>query len=126
MTREANLHELTREALAEARELFPDAIVDIEHRGDGECEIEPPFFSVFLSGVLVWALAARKDGESVWVRSSGVDPSVLTVDVRWTGVEPSPMSWEGQTGAAARVGLTLERSSNGRERHVRLSLPRHA
>ena len=72
-----NLHVLTREALDCARLAFPDPLIDVEHRGEGDCEVNAAGVVATIAALLGVGLAALADGESLWLRSSGTDATVL-------------------------------------------------
>jgi hypothetical protein len=117
----ANLHELAREALAIARVAFPDPLADVEHRGDGDCVVNGEAIVDLLSRVLREAFAALEDGESLWMRSSGVDPETLAIDVRWRGATP-----RSGAGLAAGEGMQLTIEADAGEQHVRLEFSRNS
>lgn len=120
MTKNENLHELTRDALAHVRLTFPDATVDVEHRGDGECEVDGPAVATAIAAVLAAGIAVLDEGESLWMRSSGLDASALTVEVRWRGGEPDATTWS----AISTACSAIESLAEGRERRVRLRFRR--
>lgn len=124
MIRPANLHVLTRDALERARVDYPDALIDVEHRGDGECEADGPAFVTALAVLLGLALAALEPGESLWMRSSGVDGAQLAVDLRWRGQEADPVRLADAHRAAEAAGGTIVRDGSAADRHLGLRLDR--
>lgn len=100
-TRAVNLHEAVRDVVNAVRRDFPDALVDLEHRGDGEAELDVGALASAVEAIARAALSAtRGSAESVWMRSSGADPSTLSVTARWRGPAADPAAF-----AAAKTGL---------------------
>lgn len=118
MIRPANLHVLTREALERVRAAFPDPLIDVEHRGEGDCEVDGSAVVETIAALLGSALAALADGESLWMRSSGADASQLAVDLRWRGAKPAGAGVAEAEGAAERAGGRLVRDDVPGEHHL--------
>ena len=121
-----NLHVLTREALDCARTLFPDSLIDVEHRGEGDCAVDHAGVVATIAALLGVALASLADGESLWIRSSGTDAAQLTVDLRWRGDEPDPGLLAEAIRMAESIGGGVAREPSEGERHLGLRLDRLA
>lgn len=122
--RPVNVHVLTREALERARVDFPDPLIDIEHRGEGDCEVDAGAVVQAIAELLGAALRALARDESLWIRSSGTDAFVLAVDLRWRGAEPDPALLADAGRTAAEAGGTVVRDSPDGERHLGFRVPR--
>ena len=119
-----NLHVLTREALDCARALFPDPLIDVEHRGEGDCVVDHGGVVATIAALLGVALASLADGESLWIRSSGTDAAQLTVDLRWRGDEPDPAGLAAAARIAESTGGAVVREPLPDEHHLGFRLPR--
>ena len=119
-----NLHVLTREALEHARVAFPDPLIDVEHRGEGDCEVNAGAVVTTITALLGAALASLASGESLWIRSSGTDATGLTVDLRWSGREPDAAKLAEAERTAASAGGTIVREPAADEHHLGFRLPR--
>lgn len=121
-----NLHVLTREALEQVRVAFPDPLIDVEHRGEGDCEVNASAVIATIAALLGVALASLAHGESLWIRSSGTDSTALTVDLRWRGREPDAALLAGAERSAASTGGAVVREPLADEHHLGFRLPRLA
>ena len=119
-----NLHVITREGLERARVAFPDELIDVEHRGDGDCEVDAGGVVATIAALLGVALAALAEGESLWMRSSATDAKLLAVDLRWRGEEPDAQLLAEATTTAENAGGAVVREARTGEQHLGFRLPR--
>lgn len=120
----SNLHVLTREGLERARVAFPDPLIDVEHRGEGDCEVDAAGVVAAVAALLAVALASLGEGESLWMRSSGTDAAMLAVDLRWRGGEPDPASLAGAFRSAEAAGGSVVRDAPHGEHHLGIRISR--
>lgn len=120
----ANLHVLTRAGLDVARTAFPDPLIDVEHRGDGDCAVDAGGVVATVAALLGVGLASLGEGESLWIRSSATDPSTLAVDVRWRGREADLSRLAEATRIAEEAGGGVVRDAPAGEHHLGFRLPR--
>ena len=122
--RPTNLHELLREALDGVRKAFPDRVIDVEHRGDGDADFDPDSLASALGTLAGAAITCLGDAESLWLRSSGADIAKLAIVLRWRGLAiPEDVIAEVATALAA-CECEIELSEEAGEQVVRLALPR--
>lgn len=82
----ANLHELARDAIDPLRKEFPDALLDLEHRGDAAVEWDGAQLEEALRRLGRHAFAHGAAGESIWMRTSGGEAEVRA-EIEWRGEE---------------------------------------
>lgn len=80
----ANLHEVARDAVDPLRREFPDTLLDLEHRGDGETEWEAAGLLEALAVLARHAFSASPQGDSIWMRTSGGESDVRA-EIEWQG-----------------------------------------
>ena len=82
MIREWNLHELARAVVDGVRAAYPDLLIEIEHRGDGEGEWDAEALCAALEATI--RAAAAVAGDSLWVRTDAREEDPV-IHVRWLG-----------------------------------------
>ena len=125
MTRPANLHEVVRSAVDAVLRGGRETVVDLEHRGDGDAELDALSLDAAVTAILRHVLRVLQGtGESVWMRSSGTDPATLVVTARWRGPAAGAELVAHLGAALSPGGGAVQGGVDGDDAFLRLELPR--